>query len=231
MNRPRIAFYVSDHGFGHATRFIALIRALLASNDVQMLVRSGSCVPLLAASLAPWTAQGRARIVSGPTNRGFVSCPGSLEVDLDRTAAEVAAEVAGLPAWVEREVNLCRRERVDLVVSDIVPGAFAVARRLGIPGLAVTNFTWFDAYAHLFPAAGWLRPLRRAYEQGTGAAVLPFTSGITALPNGWDRSGSSGRRRTGRGPSRLGCRTCFNASRRLCRPSSPLRKSRGPSDR
>lgn len=186
MHPNCIAFYVTDHGFGHATRCIALIRALLARNDVEVLVRSGSCVPLLAASLAPWTARGRVRIVPGPTNRGWVSRPGSLEVDRERTVALAAAEVAGLPAWVERETEWCRRERVVLVVSDIVPGAFVVAGRLGVPALAVSNFTWFDAYAHLFPGAGWLPSLRRAYGQADGAAVLPFTSGVTALPNGWE---------------------------------------------
>lgn len=186
MTRPRLAFYITDHGFGHATRGVALIRALVAQSDAEILVRSGSRAPLLAASLAGWIARGRVRVVPGPTNIGFVPCPGSLEVDLDRTAAAAAAEVAGLPAWVEREAAWCRREGVELVVSDIVPGAFAVAGRLGVPGLAVTNFTWFDAYAHLFPGAGWLPPLREAYGQADEVAILPFTSGVSALPVGWE---------------------------------------------
>lgn len=179
-------FYISDHGFGHATRCVALIRALLAQGTVEVLIRSDARCRLLSASLTAWTARGRVRILPGPTNVGFVPAPGSLAVDLARTAAAAAAEVAELPGWVEREVALCRGEDVSLIFSDIVPGAFVVARRLGIPGLAVTNFTWFDAYAGLFPGAAWLHPLREAYAQVDEAAVLPFTSGVTALRNTWE---------------------------------------------
>ena len=50
---------------------------------------------------------------------------------------------------VDAEAAFLRDERVDLVVADIPPLGLAAARRAGVPGIGVSNFTWdwiFSAY-------------------------------------------------------------------------------------
>jgi hypothetical protein len=42
-----------------------------------------------------------------------------------------------------------RRNRVDLVLSEISPLPFEAAECLGIPSVEIPNFTWFTAYQGL----------------------------------------------------------------------------------
>ena len=51
------------------------------------------------------------------------------------------AEV-GRAAKLEKEVAWLQSQEADLVVSDIVPLACAVAALAGVPSVCVTNFTW-----------------------------------------------------------------------------------------
>lgn len=47
---------------------------------------------------------------------------------------------------LEQEVQWCRVHKVDGIVSDIVPFAFEVAVKAGIPSVGVSNFSWADIY-------------------------------------------------------------------------------------
>ena len=71
------------------------------------------------------------------------------------------------------------------VISDIVPEAFAVAKQAGLPGIGVSNYTWYEVAAG-FCGPGEIEPLRTMYEQAdlllnyelsTGAAI-PIRSKI-----------------------------------------------------
>ena len=73
------------------------------------------------------------------------------------------------------------------VISDIVPEAFAVAKQAGLPGIGVSNYTWYEVAAG-FCGPGEIEPLRTMYEQAdlllnyelsTGAAI-PIRSKIPA---------------------------------------------------
>jgi hypothetical protein len=73
-----------------------------------------------------------------------------------------------------------------LIVGDIPPLAFEVARELRVPGVAISNFTWdwiLETHPGMSEAAPWLVPrLRSAYSRATLALELPFAGGFEIFP-------------------------------------------------
>ncbi|MGN7455215.1 hypothetical protein ACTHPH_10415 [Paenibacillus pasadenensis] len=170
-----IAYYVSDYGYGHASRSIAVIRELLRQADeaglpLQLHLASGRTLPLLERSLAGgFAAAARSggldhrllarRIDSDP---GYSLRPGSLQADPPRLRAEVLAYLEGLPLRIRREAAWLGSTGASLTVSDIVAEAFPAARRAGIRSVGLSNFTWYTAYQELLPEE-LLAPLARPY--------------------------------------------------------------------
>jgi UDP:flavonoid glycosyltransferase YjiC (YdhE family) len=162
---PAIAFFVSPHGFGHATRAAAVMAAIQECRpDVRCEVFTSAPAWLFTESL------------SGPfgyhdlhTDVGLVQVT-PLEEDPRET---LAALDTFYPLRPERVEDLAR-QLVDLecrlVVSDIAPLGIAVGRRAGLPAVLQENFTWdwiYAAYELDVPAIG----RHMAYLRGLFAAA------------------------------------------------------------
>lgn len=160
---PGLAFYVSGHGFGHATRCVALLRALRARAPE---------LPLHVRSQAPhWIfteRDARVETSAAAVDPGVIQSSG-LDLDLEATLAAHQAFLAGWDAAVEREAAFLRELRPALVVGDVPPLAFAAAARAALPAVAIANFSWewiFSVWAREDPR--W-RPMAERY----GAAYAP----------------------------------------------------------
>lgn len=174
--------YVSGHGFGHWTRTAPLLERLTARAPVHVRTQ-GRALPL--ARRAGWPASVEELDV-GP---GVVQ-EGPLAVDVPATRAALALHLEGWPALVAAEVARGRALGARLVVGDVPPIAFEVARRLDVPGVAIANFTWSWAYAHYGPACGpggdaffevAAARLRVAEGLATHVVALPGGGGLDAL--------------------------------------------------
>lgn len=169
--------YVSGHGFGHWTRTAPLLEDLAI--DVPVHVRTGGRA-LLMARHASWAASVQ-EVDVGP---GVVQA-GPIAVDVPATRAALEHWLARWPAIVREEVAHGRALGARLVVADVPPLAFEVARRLDVPAVAVANFTWSWAYEHyarqdpLFEAAA--ARLRVAEGLATHVVALPGGGGLDAL--------------------------------------------------
>jgi L-arabinokinase len=67
-------------------------------------------------------------------------------IDVPKTLASYRELADGNRGLLDDEVAWCEGKRADIIVSDIVPFAFDVARRAGLPSVAATNFTWHTIY-------------------------------------------------------------------------------------
>jgi hypothetical protein len=176
----QIVFYVSGHGFGHASRDIELIRALCARRaDARIVVRTAAPERLLAPIAG---AQVDVRPVEADT--GLVQID-SLQIDEEESARQAARFHADFDRRVAEEAELVDRVKADLVVGDIPPLAFASAARAGVPSVAVGNFTWDWIYS-VYPAFDRLAPgvipaIRQAYASATLALRLPFHGGFEPM--------------------------------------------------
>jgi L-arabinokinase len=177
-----IVFYISGHGFGHASRDIEVINALgAARTDMRE-------VQIVARTTVPAWLFGRARgaidIQPIETDTGLIQID-SLRFDERESARQAAAFYRTFDERVDAEARVLRTARADLVVGDIPPLAFAAARRAGVRSMAIGNFTWDWIYA-AYPAFEELAPdvipaIRTAYGTATRALRLPFHGGFEPM--------------------------------------------------
>lgn len=182
-----VVFYISGHGFGHASREIELINAL------------GPLIPgheiVVRTSAARWLFDHTVRVpftfIEGDCDTGIVQID-SLHLDEAATIERAALFYRALPQHVEREAALLRAHDARLVMSDAPPLACAAAASAGVPAIVVSNFTWdwiYEGYRDALRAAPDLVPtVKDAYRSATEAWRLPMHGGfetfgrITDLP-------------------------------------------------
>ena len=176
----RVVFYVSGHGFGHASRDIELMRVMCARHaDARIVVRTAAPERLFAPIAgAPVEVQP----IEADTGLAQID---SLHLDEDESARQAARFYADFDRRVAEEAELVDRVKADVVVGDIPPLAFAAAARAGVPSVAIGNFTWDWIYS-VYPAFDRLAPgvipaIRRAYASATLALRLPLHGGFEPM--------------------------------------------------
>ena len=165
----RIAFYVSAHGFGHAVRTAALLRALRerAGDALALVVRSEAPRELFARRGAQVECS-RAPVDVGVLQRS------AFDLDLPATLAAHEALLSGWEGAVAREAGWLREARVDLVVGDVPPLAFAAAERAGLASVAVANFSWDWIFEDWVAQEPRWRPVVARYAEAYGLAWRLF---------------------------------------------------------
>ncbi|KAG2699813.1 hypothetical protein I3760_07G206200 [Carya illinoinensis] len=148
-NHLVFAYYVTGHGFGHATRVVEVVRHLiLAGHDVHVVTGAPEFV---------FTSE-----IQSPRlfiRKVLLDC-GAVQADaltVDRLASlEKYSVTAVLPraSILETEVAWLNSIKADLVVSDVVPVACRAAADAGIRSVCVTNFSWDFIYAEYVMDAG-----------------------------------------------------------------------------
>ncbi|KAL5223591.1 hypothetical protein ABZP36_010230 [Zizania latifolia] len=144
------AFYLTGHGFGHATRAIEVVRHLIAAGHE---VHVATAVPEFV-----FTAE--VRSPSLHIRKVILDC-GAVQTDALTVDPLASLEKYHQTAVVLRE-SILRTEvewltsiKADLVVSDVVPVACRVAADAGIRSVCIGNFSWDYIYAEYIMAAGY----------------------------------------------------------------------------
>lgn len=175
-----IAFYVSGHGFGHASRDIELSNTLMRRR-AELSVRFRTSAP---AWLFEVASSGDASVVPCEADTGVAQID-SLRIDEAATVRRAADFYAGFDARVEREASWLRASGASIVVGDIPPIAFAAADRAGLRSIALGNFTWdwiYGAYEPFEREAPHVIPtIRRANALATIALRLPLHGGFDGM--------------------------------------------------
>jgi L-arabinokinase len=171
-----VAFYISGHGFGHASRQVEVINAMGASRpDVRFVLRTAVSPDLLSRTLrVPYDLR------PGPCDSG-ISQRTSVDHDDERTVEAARAFHHDWPARISREASALAPDAPAVVVGDIPPLAFEVARALGVPSVAIANFTWdwiYETHPGFHRAAGVLDLVKAGYRQATLALRLPLSAGF-----------------------------------------------------
>ena len=173
-------FYISGHGFGHASRELEVIHAVAARRpDWSIVLRTAVSPSLLERSLrVPYT------LLPGPCDTGVVQVD-SVTNDDGATAREAIAFYSAMDAHVEAECAALAGHDVRVVVGDIPPLAFEVAAKLRVPSVAIANFTWdwiYEWHDDIRAAPGVIDRIRHGYRQATIALRLPFSPELDVFP-------------------------------------------------
>jgi hypothetical protein len=185
-----VCFYISGHGFGHASRQIEVINALGAA--------SPSTTILIRTSAPRWlfdrTLRVPVRLVPDECDTGIVQLD-SLHLDASETIRRAAAFHGSLRDRARVESELLREHGVTLVIADAPPLACAAASAADVPAIVVSNFTWdwiYDGYAaeieqataladtlgevYALAAAGWRLPMHGGFETIARVIDVPFVA-------------------------------------------------------
>lgn len=175
---PRsLVFYISGHGFGHASRDVEVINALGARLDAPVVLRTSVSPELLARTLrVPY------RLVPGPTDTGIVQSS-SITHDDAATVARALEFHHDFAARVDTEARAIANLGARVIVGDMPPLAFATAGVLGIPSIALGNFTWdwiYETHPGFLPdGAATLELIRQCYRRADLGLELPFSGGFS----------------------------------------------------
>jgi hypothetical protein len=175
-----LVFYISGHGFGHASRDIEVINALHATAPgAEIVVRTSAPRWLFDLTLrAPVTW------LPAECDTGVVQID-SLRLDARETLRRADLFAAALGETAAADARLLRDLGATLVVGDIPPLAFLAAHDAGVRSIALGNFTWdwiYAAYASDLAAyPGLLVRLRGAYAHAERALRLPLGGGFDAF--------------------------------------------------
>jgi len=174
----RICFYISSHGFGHATREIEIISHLPNEIEVEIV------------TAAPrWLFE---RSLERPFQfREMNHDPGilqrdSLHQDVESTLAHWQELLRLYPALAREEAHHLQTRNVTLVVGDISPFAPAVGRAGHIPSVIIANFSWdwiFQVFRSSHPAFGEIiNRIAELYRHTDLLLRTPLSGDLSVFP-------------------------------------------------
>ncbi len=150
VERLSVGCCISAHGFGHATRAMAVMHALGRRLPVRYEIVTTAPAWLFDETLttSPF------RIHPLAVDVGLVQ-KNAMEADLDATVRALDGFYPLTEARVDQVATLFAD--CALVLCDIAPLGIAAARRVGIPSVLLENFTWdwiYQGYAGQCPGLG-----------------------------------------------------------------------------
>jgi L-arabinokinase len=173
-----VAFYISGHGFGHASRSIELINAMIELHPgLRVIVRTHA-----PAWLFTRTAHPGVMLSPVETDTGVVQID-SLRLDAAATLHRARAFMTFFDQRVDAEVKFLRAHDVSVVVADLPPLGIAAAHAAGLPAIAYGNFTWDWIYAGYQGGDTLARAIGDVYAHTTMALRLPMWGGFETMKN------------------------------------------------
>jgi len=177
----RVLFYITGHGFGHATRVIEVINELVkAAPRVR---------PLISTAAPRWLFEERAA-----PGFEYLQCENDVGVaqkdwrgvDKRETLRRCAEFIRKELTLLQTQLDLVARTKVAAIVSDIPAVAFLVARKAGVPGFGITNFSWdwiYAPYLAEYPEYRFVvEHIRGSYSTADCLLRLPFHGDLSAFP-------------------------------------------------
>ncbi|AQK66868.1 L-arabinokinase [Zea mays] len=171
------AFYLTGHGFGHATRAIEVVRHLIADGHE---VHVATAVPefvFTAEVRSPRLRIRRVILDCGAVQADALTVDPLATLDKYREAAVLPREFI-----LRAEAEWLSSIKADLVVSDVVPIVCKVASDLGVRSVCIGNFSWDFIYAEYIMEAGYhhrsiVWQVRKELGIEENAKVLVFNFG------------------------------------------------------
>ncbi len=137
MTVKRIAYFVTPHGFGHAARAAAVMKAL-ADIDAAVQFEIFTTVPSWFFQDSMATGFNYHHLV---TDIGLVQ-KSAFQADLDDTLRRLNGFFPLATSLIAQTAETIKSLNCVLIICEIAPMGILVAKEAGIPSILVENFTW-----------------------------------------------------------------------------------------
>ena len=171
----KYAFYITNHGFGHASRNIPLIEGILEREPESIIYVKTDAVrcEFMRRNLTKYTEH--VYFCDGYQDVGLILQRDSYEIDIQKLKKVVAEEQKRWHTYKQTEIQFLKNQEIDFVISDIIPWILPTARECGIPSVLLCNFTWYEMYKDFLPEELCV-PYRDAYRCADKIFVYEFAS-------------------------------------------------------
>lgn len=178
----RILYYISGHGYGHATRSIEVIKNIRQQNpQTEIHIQSNAPRWLFLLNL-----KNEFHFIAKSCDVGAVQ-KNSFDVDQHATLSRFANFYASFSLRIAAEKSYIQKNKIDRIVGDVPPLAFLAAEACDLPSVAIANFSWdwiYTPYAEKYPEYAWVPDkVKEAYGKAGILLRLPLHGDLHAFRN------------------------------------------------
>lgn len=158
----RYVFYITNHGYGHASRNVPIIKNLLNRDfNTEVYIKTDALrVEFLKRNFGK---NERIKYYEDCNEIGLVLKEGELLPNKETMKEAIEIDLLNWNQYIKREEHFLRDIVPDLVVSDVVCWAITSAKKCGIKTLLIGNFTWAQMYKSFYGSEIWT-PYLRSYQ-------------------------------------------------------------------
>lgn len=175
--KRQYAFYITNHGFGHASRNVRIIEGILEKEpDAIIYVKSDQMrCQFLQRNLKDFSD----KIIyhTNVSDIGFLLKGADLEVDVQSMQSLVERDQQNWNSYIESEQKFFEEKDIHVVVSDIIAWVLIAAKRSKIPSVLLCNFTWFEMYSDFLEKRLCI-PYLNAYRQADKIFIYELASEV-----------------------------------------------------
>jgi hypothetical protein len=173
-----IAVYISGHGFGHLAQLAPVLNHFHTIRP--------DCNILIRCALPQAELQARLdfdfKLEQSPVDVGVVQ-KSAIEEDRDASIRQLRAWVEQMDQQVERDISYLRRFKPSLILSDISPLAFPVAKALNVAAIGLATLDWHTIYSHWLGADdAVIEKLAQAYSACDLLLTPPMSMEMPVFP-------------------------------------------------
>lgn len=140
-----IAYYVSDSGFGHITRSLAILKNIIKNSEHNIeLICGESQIEYSRVFLHKYMDRVNFSVLKTEVSTAFKE--NSFEYDVEAISKSIDGYLADLPLKVEREVSRLQKLDLVMVITDITILGVEVAKKLGVQVIAISNYTFYHRF-------------------------------------------------------------------------------------
>ncbi len=159
-----LAYYVSNMGFGHLTRSLAIIEHILAESDYSIYLACGEDqIEYSKVFLSNYLGRVTYQVVT--TEVGTEIKPYTFEFDKGKTMLAIDDFMKTFQQTVDKEVERLQSMNVVQVITDISIVGIHVAKKLGVKAIGISNYTFYHRYKKMGLDSELIQPFIDAYNQ------------------------------------------------------------------
>ncbi len=140
-----IAYYITDSGFGHLTRSVAIIKYILENSDYNVLIACDT-PQNEHAKIDLRQYEDRLIFIDVYTDANSVFFENSLKVNVEATEDNINAYNRMLSRTVKNQYNLLKAMNIAMVITDISILGIMLAKKLGVKVIGISNYTWYNRF-------------------------------------------------------------------------------------
>lgn len=154
----KYVFYITNHGFGHASRNVPIIETLLDQNqDNCVYVKSDQARCAFMKRNFSEAHNQRIFYYEDCKENGLILKNGEMVPDIDRMKQVILEDQTHWDEYIEREVAFLSEVKPELVIADVVCWALKAAQMCNVQSLLIGNFTWEQMYKSFYGEEVWGR--------------------------------------------------------------------------